>query len=202
MRLAVASLGLLILASCSEELPTPPVPTVTIPLFPCCGAPPERLIHDPRILDQAATIILVRVIGLGMQEPAGPFPHPTMLVIRSWKGPFSAGEVLHTKGPSMCNGRIEDCVGYPFQSGDQGKYFLIMNGEQETEMTVRRYEAWPAEKSQALMAALDQAVALAARLEKERVAIEELTGRHQEVLRPQFFLIGTPLTTTQQDAPQ
>jgi len=43
---------------------------------------------------------------------------------------------------------------YPFQSGDQGKYFLIMdNGEPPPfDIGVCRHWAWPAAKSQALMA--------------------------------------------------
>jgi hypothetical protein len=51
--------------SSSRELPTPPEEPESAPLPPCCGAPPERFIHDPHILDspEARTIILVRVIG-------------------------------------------------------------------------------------------------------------------------------------------
>jgi hypothetical protein len=144
-------------------------------------------------------IILVRVIGFEMLDPErNSIPaHATMLVIRSWKGPFSAGDVLQTpRGYFIYSGRLDDMAPYPFQSGDQGKYFLIMgyDGPSPAETWVGRYEAWPAEKSQALMAALDQAVAQAvadsmptdkkgylARLRKERAALEDLETKMQAV---------------------
>jgi hypothetical protein len=166
-------------------------------------------------------IILVRVIGFEMLDPEqNSIPaHATMLVIKSWKGPFCAGDVLQTfKGFISINGIPEDFISYPFQPGDQGKYFLIMDnggphapdkgpscaGEQflimdnggppPPELFVRRNSAWPAEKSQALIAALDQAVAQAvadsvptdkkgylARLQKERAAIEDLETKLQAV---------------------
>jgi hypothetical protein len=276
-----------IVTACSRELPTPPEPTFTIPLRPCCGAPPERLIHDPRILEHAPTVILVRVIGFEMLNPdENSIPaHATMLVLKSWKGLFCAGDVVHTpKGSIQLNGNAEDFISYPFQAGDQGKEFLIMdnggphiyvrryclNGAPEDFLTdpfqagnqgkeflimdnggppppdilkswkgpfcagdgvhtpkvlslncnpedfltypfqvgdlgtaflimdnggppppdifVGRYSAWPAEKSQALMAALDQAVVdamptdkegYAARLQKELAALENVTTELQ-----------------------
>jgi hypothetical protein len=213
-----------ILTACSGELPTPPQPTSTIQLPyasreiavtggadpPCCDAPPEQLIHNPRILERALAIILVRGIGFEMLDPQeNSIPaHATMLVIRSWKGPFSAGDVLQTpKGflATTYNGIVIDgapidtdpmdhMVPYPFQSGDQGKYFLIMDNRgfppPDRWVWVGRYAAWPAEKSRALMAALDQAVVdsmptdkagYVARLQKERTALEDLETKMQAV---------------------
>jgi hypothetical protein len=183
-----------ILTACSRELPTPSQPTFTIQLRPCCDAPPELLIHDPRVLEQPRTVILVRVIGFEMlNSDENSIPaHATMLVLKSWKGPFSAGDVLHTpKGFIAITGNPEDFISYPFQAGDQGKEFLIMdNGWPRPDILVRRYSAWPAEKSQALMAALDQAVAdsmptdkkgYLARLQKERAALEDLETKMQAV---------------------
>ena len=154
-----------ILTACSRELPTPPELAYTRQLRPCCGAPPERLIHDPRILDspEAGTIILVRVLEVGPQIEVDR-KYVTMLVLKSWQGPISAGRVLHTpKGFLFHHGKPDDNLPYPFQSGDQGKELLIirccrMLSSDSDVIFVRRYWAWPAEKSQALMAALDQAV--------------------------------------------
>jgi hypothetical protein len=184
-----------ILTACSRELPTPPQPTFTIQLRQCCDAPRELLIHDPRVLEHARTVILVRVIGFEMLNPdENSIPaHATMLVLKSWKGPFSAGDVLHTpKGFIQINGNPEDVISYPFQAGDQGKEFLIMDngGPPPPDIFVGRYSAWPAEKSQALMAALDQVVAdsmptdkkgYMARLQKERAALEDLETKMQAV---------------------
>ena len=179
-----------ILTACSRELPTPPQPSFTIQLRPCCDAPPELLIHDPRVLERQSTIILVRVIGFEMLDPErNSVPaHATMLVIRSWKGPFSAGDVLQTpRGYFNYSGALDDMVAYPFQSGDQGNYFLIMPMQIEDQyIWVYRHSAWPAEKSQALMAALDQAVAdslptdkagYIERLRKALAALEDLTPK-------------------------
>lgn len=52
-------------------------------------------------LEQAQTIILVRVIK---RDPL------TFEVLKSWKGPFSPGRVVHVKPPS---GAIVGCVGCP-----------------------------------------------------------------------------------------
>jgi hypothetical protein len=120
-----------ILAPCSRELPTPPEPTFTsIQLPPCCGAPPEKLIHDPCILDrpEARTIILVRVVEAEVQEDFASVPYAKMLVLKSWQGPFSAGEVLRTpKLLYLCDGKLEDCAQYNFQLGGRGNEFLIMS---------------------------------------------------------------------------
>jgi hypothetical protein len=196
-----------ILTACSPEVPAPPERTFTLQLPPCCGAPPESLVHDPRILEQprTSTIILVRVVKLETVYPVSAPPYAigdgttqaTMLVLKSWRGPFSAGDVLHTpKGPFLAvNGNPVDYLSYPFQVGDQGKEFLIItnggpNPSDGTEIMVRRYWAWPAAKSRALMAALDQAVldsmptdkqGYAARLQKELAAVEDVTTKLQAV---------------------
>ena len=152
-----------ILTACSPELPTP---EDELP------APPERLIHDPRILEspEARTIILVRLVSVEMLDRArNDIPErATMLVLKSWKGPYSAGRVLHTPKGFMAHiGKPGDFRYYHFQLADQGKEFLIMSlggisssdGSDTSDLiTVRRSWVWPAAKSQALMAALDQAV--------------------------------------------
>jgi hypothetical protein len=175
-----------ILTACSRELP---IPTWEDEL----PAPPEQLIQDPRILDSpdARTIILVRVGELERPEYAGLSPYATMFVLKSWNGPFSAGDVLHTpKGFVACGSKRDDCRLYNFQLGDRGKEFLIMSlgGQKRPEepdlIFVRRKWVWPAAKSRALMAALDQAVVdamptdkagYAARLQKEEAAFKAVT---------------------------
>jgi hypothetical protein len=155
-------------------------------------APPEWLIHDPRILERARAIVLVRVLELEMQTAPREY-YATMLVLKSWKGPFSAGRVLHTpKGYSLLGCNSSGCDYYHFQFRDQGKEFLIMSfggtispdGTKPADVIgVFRKWAWPAERSQALIAALDQAVAdsmptdkagYAARLQKEEAAIKDV----------------------------
>jgi len=188
-----------ILTACSGELPMSPEEpeaTYTDQLPPCCGTPPEYLTHDPRILDspEAGTIILVQVVELERQEGDGLGLYAKMLVLKYWKGPFSAGEVLHTlKGYVACDGNRSSCAQYDFQLGDRGKEFLIMSSAQQkrpdpNEISVGRYWTWPAEESQALMAALDQSVAdsmptdkagYAARLQKEEAAIKDVTTKLQ-----------------------
>lgn len=180
----------LVLAACSRELPTP---ENELP------APPEQLIHDPRILDspEAGTIILVRVVSLEMlNREWNEIPeHPKMLVLKSWKGPFAAGDVLHTpEGFIFHHGKPDNNRFYHFQFEDQGKEFLIMSlgGEKRAQepdvIFVRRSWVWPAAKSQALIAALDQAVVdsmptdkagWAWRLQKEAAASKDVEAKLQ-----------------------
>ena len=137
--------------------------------------PPEGLIREARILDLRSpishTAILVQVLEVERQErPTPPYlerPTPpyqempthtyaTMRVLKSWKGPVNAGAVLHTAKGDFFFG----CQPWDFQSEDRGKEFLIMNPrvDMSGEVFVPIEGVWPAEKSQALMAALDQAV--------------------------------------------
>jgi hypothetical protein len=175
-----------ILTACSRQLPTP---EGELP------APPERLIHDPRILEHAPRIILVRVTGLEMLDRQwNEIPeHTKMLVLKSWKGLSAAGDVLHTpEGFIFHHGKPDDNRFYHFQFGDRGKEFLMMSSSGNPEMPdvvfVRRSWVWPAAKSQALMAALDQAVAdsmptdkagYAGRLQKEEAAIKDVEAKLQ-----------------------
>jgi hypothetical protein len=76
-----------ILTACSDA------PSDTAPPPYGLAAPPDRLIHDPRILERAQTIILVRVVWLNLECL---FKCTAMRVVKAWKGPFSAGDVLHT----------------------------------------------------------------------------------------------------------
>jgi hypothetical protein len=124
-------------------------------------SPPESLVHDPKILYTAWTILLVRVVGWSSSRDFATLnaPSTTLLVLKSWEGPFSAGDVLHTpEGAVLCNGRREDCDSYDFH---KGKEFVIMSRTwtDGTRMPrLHRNEVWAAAESQALMAALDQAV--------------------------------------------
>ena len=170
-------------------------------------APPEGLIHDLGILDPhppgVSTAILVQVIEVERQEwptpkdcdcPILPPAYTTMRVLKSWKGPVSAGDVLHTpkihtpKGNSF----IAGCPPWDVQSEDRGKEFVILDADVDSgEIYVNRWEVWPAERSQALMATLDQAVedlmstdkanyaSRLQRLEKEEAAVKDLETKIQ-----------------------
>src|SRR5215471_15573031 len=115
----------------------------------------------PEFSNQRARFVLVRVVKLDMQETHR--ESATLLVLKSWKGTFSAGHVLHTPEFIVCGSRLEDCGLYYFQLGDRSKGFLIMSrgfisGPDGTNPAVERDAVWPAAKSPALMAALDQGV--------------------------------------------
>jgi hypothetical protein len=113
----------------------------------------------PSILEGTEPIVLVRVVEVGESV--------TMLVLKSWAGPYPAGHVLHThstyQGFAVCNGRADLCVKYYFQYGDKDKEFLIIDPggggtEMPDEIPVYAAWTWPATESQALMAALDRAL--------------------------------------------
>jgi hypothetical protein len=187
------------LTACSGE-PPPPMPESTVAMPPCCDKPPDVLIHNPRILDHAHIAILVRVLQVAQAASSEPpnfyYEHPTnpvnatLLVLKSWQGPFSAGRVLHVpRAPGECQGTYDTCPPFQFQPGDQGNEFLILGEPRNSngtdvadEIFVHRFSVWHAAKSQTLMAALDQAVAdsmptnrdgYAARVQKELAALED-----------------------------
>jgi hypothetical protein len=77
----------------------------------------------------------------------------TVLVLKSWKGPFAAGRVLHVAPLGGCAG--SSCVSYPLQAGDD---LLIF--DQRTEDPIHAVQPFVlrAEDSKAAMATLDQLV--------------------------------------------
>lgn len=96
------------------------------------------------------TIILVRVVELDPEDPAT----PTLLVLKSWRGPFPAGRVLHIEPADACEG---NCDSYGFQAvGDE--LLIFSGGTKEPMLTPLQDWVFPAAESQALMGALDQAV--------------------------------------------
>jgi hypothetical protein len=191
----------LALTACSGA-PSPPPENRPVPPPVSLGPPPISLVHDPRILEQAKTIILVRVAELAEIHPYPSWPDvtetsATLLVLKSWKGPFSAGRVLHTKEALTCNGRVDYCESYRFQFRDKDKEFVIMDFDDVTKVNrtnvlfVPRAWAWPAAQSQALMAALDQAVidsqptdraGYVARVQKELAAAKDVEAKLQAAL--------------------
>ncbi len=97
------------------------------------------------------TIILVRVVGL--------LPETTLLVLKSWRGPFSAGRVLHAHAVAIIEPQ------YLFQAGDKDKELLILTGVFSNPDEAQDHIAnpmasgvWPAAEAQPLMVALDEAV--------------------------------------------
>jgi hypothetical protein len=191
----------LILTACSGA-PSPPPENRPVPPPVSLGPPPISLVHDPWILGRANTIILVRVVALAEVHPYPWRPDltdtdATLLVRKSWKGPFSAGRVLHTvTGVVLCASPVNDCEPYGFQFADKNKEFLIMAGaDTERDRTnvlfVRRDWVWPAAESQALMAALEQAVidsqptdraGYVARVQKEMAAAKDVEAKLQAAL--------------------
>jgi hypothetical protein len=160
-----------ILSACSRE-PSPPPP------FKLVAPSIDSLVHNPLLLATAGTIILVRVVEVTPWRSESLHGQTaTLLVLKSWQGPFSAGDVLHTQGyPGfvLCNGHVDECGTYDFQPGEKGQEFIIMhvglhnnpdgsgsNADDRwgtTFITAPPMWVWPAAKSQALIAALDQAV--------------------------------------------
>jgi hypothetical protein len=115
----------------------------------------DWLIHEPaELLEIAKTIILVRVIEL---KP--PSTSATVRVLKSWKGPFSTGRVLHVKEPEVLG--CGDCESYTFQAGDKELLMVLFDPEDREPIPAWKHWVWPAAKSQALMQGLDQAVARA-----------------------------------------
>lgn len=205
------TLAAAVLIACSSTPPPPPQPS-SLP------APPDRLVHDPRILELGAhagaaavvgTIVLVRVVEVEKPSPAyatefapayatefattHTTTQATLLVVKSWKGALPAGRLLRVpRNSGTCNGTLASCFSFQFQLGDKDKEFLIMSPGSPTEpdgmLAVQEGLVWPATKSQALMAALDQAVidsmptdkeGHVARLQKELAAVADVRTKLQ-----------------------
>jgi hypothetical protein len=105
------------------------------------------------------TIILVRVLKL--DDPVSPSPRATVLVLKSWKGPFSAGRALHVgpppEGVVVCMGSKCPPDMYLFRpSGD--KELLIMTDSETEPLMLSPESVSSGSESQALIRTVDQAV--------------------------------------------
>src|SRR4029077_4386299 len=101
--------------------------TLLIASSAASGSPPHPawLLQNPmQYLQAAKAILLVRVLE---SKPGATPEHTTatLQVIKSWKGPYSAGRILLVKAPAIvsCAGK---CTPYVFQPDD--KELLIQPG--------------------------------------------------------------------------
>jgi hypothetical protein len=117
--------------------------------------PPDWTIHEPwRFFETAQTVILVRVVNSNpVTDSAG------VKVLKSWKGPFSAGRVLHVEPPAICAGG--SCKPYVFQAGDKELLIVVFDAKDREPIGAWDGWVWPAAESQPLIEALDKAVARA-----------------------------------------
>ncbi len=116
------------------------------------GGQPHYCIDYPVISEPM--IILVRVVGTVRET--------TLLVLKSWRGPFSAGRVLHAHPVPIIEPQ------YFFQTGDKDKELLILAdpgvSSSDADAGLNRIVnpppsgVWPAAEAQPLMEALDEAV--------------------------------------------
>ena len=109
--------------------------------------------------EAAQTVILVRIVESTF--PTVPdlahnplfIPSASALVLRSWKGPFSAGLLLHLAPPSFCAG--SNCQPYPVQAGEE---VLIFAQQARDPITAIQGNVYRAAESQSMMEVLDQTV--------------------------------------------
>ena len=104
------------------------------------------------------TVVLVRVVestfpAVANSAPDYDFAHATALVLKSWKGPFSAGRLLHITPPGGCAG--SNCTPYPLQAGDE---VLIFTQRTEDPITALQGMVFRAPESQSMMEVMDQTV--------------------------------------------
>jgi len=127
--------------------------------------PPDGLIHEGEGLpDWPRAIILVRVVEASSRPTFPPEFNSRdryapitggVLVLKSWKGPFSTGQVLHVGSIGGCAGPPDCCANYPLKAGDELLIFTPINQEP---ILARPCDTWPAAESTDLMAGLDRAV--------------------------------------------
>jgi hypothetical protein len=96
------------------------------------------------------TTILVRVVAMP--------PDEKVLVLKSWKGPIAPGQVLHVDafrpGSDVADpGARPPPLAHPLQLGDE---LLIFTRSTQEPIRAWLGSVWPAEKSQAVIAALDE----------------------------------------------
>ena len=123
--------------------------------------PPDHrqlLLQDPmRFLEHAQVITLVHVVE---SKPGATPEHTsaTLQVIKSWKGPYSAGRILHVEEPTIVSCHADDCEFYVFQPADKALLIVGFDARDRDPIAAWQSWTWPAAESQALMDALDQAV--------------------------------------------
>jgi len=119
--------------------------------------PPDWIMNQPagRTLEQPQAIILVSVVE---SNPSS--PRATVQVVKSWKGPYSAGQTLHTEEPGLCSGPLSSCTPYQFQADDKELLIFVYDARYPDKILAAVQWVWSAAESptQVLMAALDQAV--------------------------------------------
>jgi hypothetical protein len=108
--------------------------------------------------EAAQTVILVRVIESTFPAVADPahdlsFHHASVLVLRSWKGPFSVDLLLHIMSPGVCFGF--SCQPYPVQAGDE---VLIFTQGTRDPIGALQGSVFRAAESKSMMDILDQTV--------------------------------------------
>lgn len=140
---------------------------VQSPRLRLTGMQPDYCID--RYVSQESMIVLVRLTGLGEVQPdprrAPDFkvPDATFVVLRSWRGPFSAGGVLHVRGgPVLCTGACGR-PGYDFQAIGEELLILAHPGvfsdpDAARDRIIYPVGVWPVAEAQPLMEALDEAV--------------------------------------------
>jgi hypothetical protein len=135
-------------------------------------------------LELARTVILVRVVestfrGAADSLPVSTFPSATVLVLRSWKGPFSAGHLLHAAPPGFCAGSRASCQPYPLHAGDE---VLIFAQQTDDPIVASEYSVFRAAESKATMEVLDQAVKEQVQLHDPQTDITRAPERQRMLL--------------------
>ncbi len=111
---------------------------------------PDVVATRASLLDHGAAVLLVRKLEWHPGSPSA-----TVLVLKSWKGPFSPGRLLHVEPPAVHVGPAECCKPYIFQRGDNE--LVIFTAAREP-IVLAPDQVFPATQSQLLMQSLDQAV--------------------------------------------
>ena len=116
--------------------------------------PDEVTTLRPGIFEAAILVRVVESTPVDLAAAKGfPYVLGTVLVLKSWWGPFSAGQVLQVRDVGeVIRGRLPCNTPYPLRAGDE-----LIVGTQRTEdpILVVCCSTWPAESiSKDLMAAL------------------------------------------------
>lgn len=150
------------------------------------GAPPTNLDHwgSPiPLLGAHRTIILVRVIK--SDDPLSPSPRATVSVLKSWKGPFSAGRVLHVgpppEGVMLCAGSKCPPDMYLFRPSGDSELLIMTDSETEPLMLSPESVSSGAEL-QARMQTVEHAVKELQELQDPQTDISRGPERHRVML--------------------
>jgi hypothetical protein len=133
-------------------------------------------------LAQGQAIILVRVVQSTFPNATQPPDSPNgrsilgkVVVLKSLWGPFSAGRELYVGAVFVCNGPPGCCGSYPLKAGDE---LVIFTNDHEP-IHAGVCTTWPAAESQALIAAVDQAVKEQLELEDPQTDLQRAPERHR-----------------------